>query len=181
MIIFLTRSYINRFIISDFRFMNCYHSVGQIAANSFEDQMGNRPYLQTFRYQFVPIVCGRIPVLEPAAVIVLSTLIRTGNTVTKRWMVPLFQMYFPEDNVPCLMCKLCWKFHENPFICFAVMLLTDTGFLENREKETQYSRVWTWHPTNFPVFPFSFHHARPILKVSWKSNHAFSVILFTDK
>ena len=38
------------------------------------------------------------------------------------------------------MCDLFWKFHENPFIRFPVMLLTDTFFLENTVKDTQYPR-----------------------------------------
>ena len=37
--------------------------------------------------------------------------------------------------VPCLMCNLCWKFHENLFIHFHVVLLTGTDFPKNVEKD----------------------------------------------
>ena len=40
--------------------------------------------------------------------------------------------------VPCPMASLSWKFHENPFMRFPVMLFTDMDFLENIEKETLY-------------------------------------------
>ena len=37
--------------------------------------------------------------------------------------------------VPYLMCNIWWTFHENPFINFPLMLLTDMDFPENVEKD----------------------------------------------
>ena len=42
--------------------------------------------------------------------------------------------------VHCVMSHIGWKFHENTFIRFPVMLLTGTYFLENIDKETQYPK-----------------------------------------
>ena len=63
--------------------------------------------------------------------------------------------------------KTLWK----PFIRFPVMLLTETDFLEIAEKETQYSSGQTGHSSGFP--DCLVYHARPILKISWKSVHTF--------
>ena len=42
--------------------------------------------------------------------------------------------------VPCLMCKVGWNFHDDPFNHFSVILLTDTDFRENVEKDFMGSR-----------------------------------------
>ena len=43
--------------------------------------------------------------------------------------------------VACLMSNLCWKFHENLFIRFPVMLLTDMDFLENKMQTFAYIKM----------------------------------------
>ena len=51
------------------------------------------------------------------------------------------------------MSDLCWKFHENPFGRFPVMLLTDTDFFENTVKEAEYPRVKGDTPQSFQIVP----------------------------
>ena len=82
-----------------------------------------------------------------------------GLTAISRKCTSLFlvpRSNFPENFMKILSC---------------VMLLTDTDFLADAEKETQYPRGKTWHPLNFQ--DCSLYHARPILKISWKSVNVF--------
>ena len=65
--------------------------------------------------------------------------------------------------VLCLMCNLCWKFGENAFIHFPVMLRTDTDFPENVEKDFLCSRGYTEHPENVPYC--SWYQMPPTLKI----------------
>ena len=57
--------------------------------------------------------------------------------------LPIFSVMFlvsmDTENIKikiviCLMFDLSWKFHENPFTCFSVMLLTDTDSSEKNRK-----------------------------------------------
>ena len=73
--------------------------------------------------------------------------------------------------VPCPMCNRCWKFHENPFIHFPVMLLTDTDSPENIEKEFLCSMGQMELPKN--VSDCFWCQVPPTLKIAWKSVEAF--------
>ena len=62
-----------------------------------------------------------------------------------------------------LMSNPCWKFHENPFINFSVMLLKDTDSPENVEMCT---RGLMEHPETVPHY--FLYQVSPSLKISWK-------------
>ena len=74
------------------------------------------------------------------------------------------------EIVLLLMSNLSWKLYKNPFLCFPVMLLTNTNFFENKENATLYPRGWTEHPQN--VSDYFENHVGSIPKISWKSVRA---------
>ena len=49
------------------------------------------------------------------------------------------------QSVPCSMPELTWKFHENPFTCFSVILLT-VKQTEQTDREDNLDRKW-WYKT----------------------------------
>ena len=98
----------------------------------------------------------------------------------KRSCIQEFNRNIPKmfQVVLWLMCNHCWKFHENPFIHFPVMLLTDTDFPEHVKMFPVFTGL---NGTSQNVPDYSWYQVPPNLKISWKSVHAFSVMFLTDR
>ena len=72
---------------------------------------------------------------------------------------------------PRLMSKFCWKFHENTFIRFPVMLPTGSDFLET-EKETLHTPFYAAFSLYMPDLSWQFHE-NPFIR--------FPAMLLTDR
>ena len=81
------------------------------------------------------------------------------------------------EIVPCVIhvTDLSRKFDKNPFFCFSIlMLLTDTDNTdENPVSKCKKPTIFQIQEAH-NISEFSFYHVREMLKISWKSLHAFS-------
>ena len=70
-------------------------------------------------------------------------------------------------TVPCVIANISWKFHENRWIDFTVVLLTNMPGAPRWETVKQYRQVWN-SPANYFLC-----RAWHFIKNSWKSIHLF--------
>ena len=73
--------------------------------------------------------------------------------------------------VPCVIGNISWKFHENPFIYFTVVLLTITPGAPRWGTVKQSRQVWN------SLANYFLYRAQRFIKISWKSVHPFFHII----